>query len=110
MTTYTPNRGDIVWIRLGDGHPGQDIGRSPVLVLSPADYNQATGLLLACPITSQVKGYPFEVPVAQDFLDGAILADQIISLEWPVREVKLVLNVSPGTLAAVQSKLQLLVS
>ena len=102
--TYTPDRGDVIWIRLAEA------GQSPVLVISAKSYNQATSLLLACPITSQVKGYPFEVPIAQDFLNGVVLTDQITSLDWTARDPKPILKISPDILATILNQLQLLIS
>lgn len=83
---YSPNRGDVVWLQwtLQAGH--EQAGRRPVPVLSPASCHGRVGLALFCSITSQVKGYPFEVRVPPDLtLVGAILADQIKSLDWRVR-------------------------
>lgn len=110
MTPYTPDRGDIIWIQLtaGPHHSQATVGQSPVLVISPRAYNQATGLLLACPITSQVKSYPFEVAVAQGFIDGVILADQITTLDWTTRKPRMIMKITPETLATTLSKLNLL--
>ena len=84
---YIPDRGDIVWISF-DPHSGREqAGRRPALVLSPKIYNERSSLMLVCPITSAVKGYPFEVPLPSGMSTrGVVLADQIKSLDWLARE------------------------
>lgn len=88
-TSYIPERGDIAWLYfdLREGH--EQAGRRPAFVLSPASYNGKTGLMLCCPITSQVKGYPFEVALeGTTKVRGVILADQVKSLDWQVRKAE----------------------
>jgi len=81
-----PDRGDVIWIQLTPQAGHEQAGRRPALVVSPAAYNRKTGLLLACPITSQVKGYPFEVVLPPGKgPHGAVLADQVKSLDWRAR-------------------------
>jgi len=76
--TVAPDRGDVVWIGLSPQAGHEQAGRRPVLVLSPLAYNQKVGLALCCPITSQQKGYPFEVELPADApITGVILADQV---------------------------------
>lgn len=84
-----PDRGDTVWLEF-DPHVGHEqAGRRPALVLSPRSYNERVGLALMCPITSQVKGYPFEVILPSDGkINGAVLADQVKSLDWQVRRAQ----------------------
>ena len=75
---YVPGRGDLVWLNFTPRAGHEQAGHRPALVLSPAPYNDKTGLMLCCPITSQVKGYPFEVRLPEGFrVKGAILADQV---------------------------------
>jgi mRNA interferase MazF len=101
---YTPNRGDLVWLR--SGSRGK---RRPALVLSPVTYNRKVGLALFCLITSQIKGYPFEVPVPDGMnLAGAILADQLKSLDWKEQTVELIGRVSSDVISEVLSKLHTL--
>jgi mRNA interferase MazF len=84
--TFVPNRGDVVWISLNPQAGHEQAGRRPALVLSPAAYNAKVGLALFCPITSHVKGYPFEVLIPTGLpVSGAVLADQIKSLDWKTR-------------------------
>ena len=86
----TPDRGDLVWVQL-DPHAGHEqAGRRPALVLSPAAYNAKTGLALCCPITSRVKGYPFEVVLPDGLpVAGVALADQIKNLDWKARRAEI---------------------
>ena len=80
---YIPERGDVVWITFNPQAGHEQAGRRPALVLSPKAYNGKVGLALLCPITSQVKGYPFEVGIPEGMpVNGAILSDQIKSLDW----------------------------
>jgi mRNA interferase MazF len=84
---YAPARGDVVWITLDPRAGHEQRGRRPALVLSPASYNRKVGLALVCPITNQVKGYPFEVPLPEGLpVTGVVLADQVKSLDWAARQ------------------------
>jgi mRNA interferase MazF len=83
---YVPERGDVVWLNFTPQAGHEQAGHRPALVLSPASYNGKTGLMLCCPITSQVKGYPFEVPLDPAAgVQGVILSDQVKSLDWGAR-------------------------
>jgi mRNA interferase MazF len=84
---YTPERGDAVWITLDPQAGTEQAGRRPALVLSPSAYNGRVGLALLCPITSQAKGYPFEVPLPEgSSITGVVGADQVKSLDWRARK------------------------
>lgn len=84
---YTPERGDAVWITLDPQAGHEQAGRRPALVRSPSAYNGRVGLALLCPITSQVKGYPFEVPLPAGLpIAGVVGADQVKSLDWRARK------------------------
>jgi len=86
---YTPDRGDIVWLHFNPPVGHEQSGRCPALVISPKAYNRKVGLALFCPITSQIKGYPFEVQLPKGLkAKGAVLCDQIKSLDWRVRKAK----------------------
>lgn len=86
---YVPRRGDIVWLSFDPQAGHEQAGRRPAFVLSPENYNRKTGLFLACPITSRVKGYPFEVLLPDGLaVSGVILVDQIKSLDWKVRKAE----------------------
>lgn len=85
-TPTCPDRGHLVWISLDPQSGHEQAGRRPAIVLSPAGYNRPLGLALFCPITSQVKGYPFEVPVPKGLVvSGVVLADQVKCLDWRSR-------------------------
>ena len=87
--SYVPRRGDIVWLSFDPQAGHEQAGRRPAFVISPEAYNRKTGLFLACPITSKIKGYPFEVALPGDLeVGGVILADQIKSLDWKARRAK----------------------
>lgn len=84
---YVPDRGDVVWLDFGPptGH-GREARRRPAVVLSPAVYNSRTSLALCCPVTSEVKDYPFEVALqVRGRVRGVVLADQVRSLDWRAR-------------------------
>ena len=83
---YVPGRGDVVWLEFKPQAGSEQAGRRPALVISPKSYNRKTGLALVCPITSRVKGYPFEVELPQGLeAKGVVLSDQIKSLDWRAR-------------------------
>jgi mRNA interferase MazF len=82
-----PDRGDVVWLAFNPQAGHEQAGRRPALVLSPAAYNEKVGLALLCPITNQVKGYPFEVAIPDGLpVTGVVLADQVKSLDWRARQ------------------------
>lgn len=87
---YVPDRGDIVWLNFTPQAGHEQAGHRPALVLSPARYNRAAGLMLCCPMTTRIKGYPFEVLVeAPGVASGAVLADQVKSVDWRARRALL---------------------
>ena len=84
---YFPDRGDIVWLQFDPQAGHEQAGRRPAFVVSPRAYNRKVGLALFCPITSKAKGYPFEVPLPKGGkARGAILSDQLTSLDWKARK------------------------
>lgn len=83
---YVPDRGDIVYLSFGPTRGREQHGRRPALVLTPRRYNERVGLLVVCPITSQIKGYPFEVPLVLQGAENAILCDHVRSVDWRTRE------------------------
>ena len=106
-TGYVPERGDVVWLDFDPQAGHEQAGRRPAFVVSPAAYNGKTGLMLCCPITTQVKGYPFEVAVAGVAkVKGVILSDQVKSLVWQVRRAERVGKVSQAVLAEVVGKVK----
>ena len=108
---YIPNRGDVVWIAFNPQAGHEQAGRRPALVLSPAAYNGKVGLAILCPITSQIKGYPFEVLIPDDLkISGVILSDQVKSLDWKARQAELVCKLPSTVIDEVLQKLNTLVS
>lgn len=105
---FVPDGGDIVWLQFDPQAGHEQAGHRPALVLSPAAYNGKTGLMLCCPMTTQIKGYPFEVRIAGD-TDSAVLADQVKSLDWRARRAKLKSRISAAELAEVRAKVMALV-
>ena len=86
---YVPQRGDVVWLSFEPQAGHEQRGRHPALVLSPAAYNGKVGLALCCPITSQIKGYPFEVVIPAGLaVNGVVLSDQVKSLDWRARRAE----------------------
>jgi mRNA interferase MazF len=82
-TAFVPDAGDFVWLTFDPQAGREQAGRRPALVLSPKAYNVRSGLALACPVTNQAKGYPFEVAVpAGHGASGVILADHLKSIDW----------------------------
>ncbi|MGZ9164073.1 MAG: endoribonuclease MazF [Anaerolineales bacterium] len=86
---YVPERGNVVWITFTPQAGHEQAGRRPAVVLSPKTYNGKVGLALLCPITTQVKGYPFEVAIPDGLpVSGVILSDQVKSLDWKARRAE----------------------
>ena len=107
---YIPDSGDIVWITFNPQAGHEQAGRRPALVLSPAAYNGKVGLAILCPITSQIKGYPFEVVIPDGLeVSGAILSDQVKSLDWKARKAGFSCKVPTSTLSEVVQKLSTLI-
>ena len=88
MKDYFPQRGDVVWLDYDPQRGHEQAGKRPAIVISSLEYNKKVGLALFYPITSQIKGYPFEVKVTLSKIHGVILADQIKSLDWKARKAK----------------------
>ena len=89
MSIYIPQRGDVVWINMHPQAGHEQAGRRPAVVLSPRSYNDKVGLALFCPVTNQVKGYPFEVIIPPGLeVTGVILSDQVKSLDWKIRNAE----------------------
>ncbi len=109
MPRYVPNRGDIIWLDFNPQAGHEQAGKRPAIILSPKEYNRKTNLIIACPITSKIKGYPFEVRLVGKKINGVILSDQVKSLDWKVRNAELIEQAAAETIAEVQEKLLLLI-
>ena len=106
---YVPERGDAVWLDFNPQAGHEQAGKRPAIVLSPAAYNRKVGLCLFCPITSQAKGYPFEVAIPAGLkVTGVVLADQVKSLDWKARNAKLIARLPTAVAAVVVGKLKTL--
>lgn len=106
---YIPDTGDIVWLTFNPQAGHEQSGRRPALVLSPAAYNGKVNLALFCPITSRIKGYPFEVLLPEQLkVKGAILADQVKSLDWKIRKAEFADKIPPSELKKVVQKIKVL--
>jgi mRNA interferase MazF len=107
--TYDPKCGDVVWITLNPQAGHEQAGRRPAVVLSPKSYNSKTGLAIFCPVTSQVKGYPFEVLLPEGMpVSGAILSDQVKSLDWRARNAELLCHLPDEITSEALQKLNTL--
>lgn len=110
-TSYVPARGHAVWLRLTPHAGREQAGRRLAVVLSPISYNQRVGLAIFCPITSQRKGYPFEVMIPEHLaVTGVILADQIKSLDWRIRDVEYICQLPDATMRDVLLKVSTLLT
>ena len=104
---YVPDAGDVVWLTFDPQAGGEQRGRRPALILSPRIYNSRVRLAIACPITSQVKGYPFEVTLtAAGRVNGVILSDHLKSVDWKERRAKFAAKVSAAILAEVRQRVR----
>ena len=110
MAAYVPARGDLVWLQFTPQAGHEQAGHRPAVVISPSPYNRRVGLAVCCPITSQVKGYPFEVLLPHGLgVEGAILSDQIKSLDWRVRKARRIGSVPADVLQETVGKILALV-
>ena len=109
MARYVPDRGDLVWLQFDPQAGHEQAGHRPAVVLSPRLYNQKSGLALFCPITSRIKGYPFEVVLPPGLkMEGAVLCDQIKSLDWRARRVRLTAKLPEPTIDDILAKIRVL--
>jgi len=107
MAAWVPDSGDIVWVDFDPQAGHEQAGHRPALVLSPARYNGMRGMMLCCPLTTKLKGYPFEVLISQN-PPSAILADQIKNLDWRARKARRKGEVTAAVLADVRARLKAL--
>lgn len=106
---YVPDRGDAIWLQFNPQAGHEQAGHRPALVLSPKSYNEKVGLIICCPITTKVKGYPFEVTIPNSpDVTGVVLSDQVKSLDWKVRQAKFIAKVPKTVIKDVLAKLNTL--
>lgn len=108
MITFVPERGDVVWLNF-EPQKGKEIQKTrPAVVLSPSNYNSKSGLALFAPITSQIKNYPFEIIINYQQINGAVLCDQVRSMDWKIRKATKILSLDKEIIANILFKLKLL--
>lgn len=98
---YIPRRGDLVWINFNPTKGHEQSSCRPAIVLSPKTYNVKSSLIVVCPITSKIKGYPFEVQCSTRKISGAVLSDQIRTVDWKARPIKYICESPSGVLENV---------
>ena len=109
MPSYVPEAGDIVWLQFDPQAGHEQAGHRPALVLTPERYNRSRGMMVCCPMTSKIKGYPFEVVVSSD-PPSAVLTDQPKSLDWKARRATRKGKIASSLLADVRAKIAALLS
>lgn len=106
---YYPQQRDIIWLDFNPQIGREQANRRPALVLSPSEYNRKVQLAIVCPITNQIKGYPFEVLMPEGLaVSGVILADQIKSFDWRARNAEFICQAPIVTVEQVVNKLKIL--
>lgn len=105
---HVPDSGDVVWLAFDPQAGHEQAGHRPALVISPAAYNAKTGLMVCCPMSTKIKGYPFEVVTSVDGVECAVLSDQVKSLDWKVRKAKKKAAVSADVMLHVRAKIKTL--
>jgi mRNA interferase MazF len=108
---YAPGRGDLVWIAFDPQAGHEQAGRRPALVISPREYNSKVGLAVLCPVTTAVRGYPFEVALPAGLaVGGVVLSDQLKSLDWRARKAKFISTLPQTVTAEVLARVRTLVT
>lgn len=105
---YVPDSGDVVWLEFDPQAGHEQAGHRPGLVISPASYNRRTGLMVCCPVTTRIKGHPFEVLIRIDGVDSAVLSDQVKSLDWQARRARRKAAVSGEVMIEVRARIKAL--
>jgi len=106
--TYVPEACDVVWLKFDPQAGHEQAGHRPALVISPANYNGKTGLMVCCPMSTKIKGHPFEVVTEVDGIECAVLSDQVKSLDWKIRRAKKESTVSTEVMLHVRAKMKAL--
>lgn len=105
---YVPDAGDVVWLAFDPQAGHEQAGHRPALVMSPASYNSKVGLMVCCPMSTKIKGHPFEVVMQVDGVECAVLSDQVKSLDWKVRAAKKKAVVTADAMLHVKAKIKAL--
>jgi mRNA interferase MazF len=110
-SNYIPERGDAIWLDFDPQTGREQAGRRPAIVLSPSAYNRKSGLVLVCPITSQIKGYPFESVIPEGLpVKGVVLSDQVRCLDWQKRHATRIAQIPEILILDVTAKLATLIA
>lgn len=103
---WTPDQGDLIWISFTPQAGREQAGHRPAVVVSAAAYNRKSELALMCPVTKRMKGYPFEVRLPEGLpIQGAILSDQVRSLDWKARKSEFICRLPKDIMLEVMGKL-----
>ena len=105
---YVPDAGDVVWLKFDPQAGHEQAGHRPALVISPANYNGKSGLMVCCPMSTKVKEHPFEVLTEVDGIECAVLSDQVKSLDWKIRRAKKKATVNTDVMLHVRAKIKAL--
>jgi mRNA interferase MazF len=105
---YVPDAGDVVWLQFDPQAGHEQAGHRPALVISPPSYNTKAGLMVCCPMSTKVKGHPFEVVTEIDGVESAVLSDQVKSLDWRIRRAKKKTSVTAEVMLHVRAKMKAL--
>lgn len=107
---YVPDSADVVWLDFDPQAGHEQAGHRPALVISPAIYNAKAGLMVCCPMTTRIKGHPFEVLAEVDGVACAVLSDQVKSLDWQVRRARKKASVPASVMVEVRAKIKALLA
>lgn len=105
---YVPDAGEVVWLEFDPQAGHEQAGHRPALVISPANYNRKAGLMVCCPLTTKIKGHPFEVVTQVNGVACAVLSDQVKSLDWKIRRAQKKAVVPPDVILHVRAKIKAL--
>lgn len=108
VARYVPQAGDLVWLDFDPPTGREQAKRRPALIITDRSYNQASGLAVVCPLTSRRKPYPFALPITVDKVDGAVLVDQLKSLDWHARKASFHSKLDPTLLSKVRAYIAVL--
>lgn len=109
VKAYIPDSGDIVWLNFSPQAGHEQAGHRPGVVLSPKGYNAATNRMIICPMTTKVKGYPFEVAITEQSVPSVVLADQVKSLDWKARGVQYKGKAQPSEIEQIRKLISKLI-
>ena len=107
--SYMPRRGDVIWLNFTPQAGREQMGLRPAIVMSPEIYNKKTGLAICCPITTNVKGYPFEVAISGKKIKGVVLSDHLKNLDWKARKAKFIERASKEVIEQCSMKISVLI-